>query len=133
MLAAENTKTDVTSEFVGVNKLVPYGNDAYRSIEDYELSRFACYLVAMNGDPRKSAIASAQAYFAIRTRQAERIETVVRDEIATAKGRMELLGLAKGLIDDRHLEAKARLVLARASGSSRTRSGYHSAVRADIP
>ncbi len=81
---------------LGVNKLVPYGNDAYRSIEDYELSRFACYLVAMNGDPRKSAIASAQAYFAIRTRQAERIETVVRDEIATAKGRMELLGLAKG-------------------------------------
>ncbi|MBM4558251.1 hypothetical protein GS466_25015 [Rhodococcus hoagii] len=118
MLAAENTKTDVTSEFVGVNKLVPYGNDAYRSIEDYELSRFACYLVAMNGDPRKSAIASAQAYFAIRTRQAERIETVVRDEIATAKGRMELLGLAKGLIDDRHLEAKARLVLARGLGEA---------------
>ncbi|MDP7721842.1 phage antirepressor KilAC domain-containing protein [Mycobacterium sp. TY814] len=70
MVAAENTKVPVHTNFVGVNKMVTVGFGE-RQIEDFELSRLACYLVLMNGDPRKPKIAEAQAYFAIKTRQAE--------------------------------------------------------------
>ena len=85
-IACANTGNAVTSEFVGVDKVVQYGNDSSRSIEDYELSRFACYLVVMNGDPRKQTIAEAQAYFAIQTRIAEtapaRAELLTRADLA---------------------------------------------------
>lgn len=85
-IACANTGNAVTSEFVGVDKVVQYGNDSSRSIEDYELSRFACYLVVMNGDPRKQSIADAQAYFAIQTRVAEtapaRAELLTRADLA---------------------------------------------------
>ncbi|MBM4683798.1 hypothetical protein GS532_07645 [Rhodococcus hoagii] len=118
VMSASNAKTDVTSHVVGVNKVVERPQGGSLMVDDYELSRFGAYLVVMNGDPRKPAIAEAQAYFAIRTRQAEVVERAVRDEIGTAKAQMELLGLAKGLIDDRHLEAKARLVLARGLGEA---------------
>ena len=64
--AAENQKMDVTSLFTRSSK-----KTGGRPQEDYELSRFAAYLVAMNGDPNKPEVASAQAYFATRTRQAE--------------------------------------------------------------
>lgn len=64
--AAHNQKMDVTSLFTRSSK-----KTAGRPQEDYELTRFAAYLVAMNGDPNKSEVASAQAYFAARTRQAE--------------------------------------------------------------
>jgi DNA-damage-inducible protein D len=85
-IACANTGNAVTSEFVGVDKVVQYGNDSTRRIEDYELSRFACYLVVMNGDPRKQTIADAQAYFAIQTRVAEtapaRAELLTRADLA---------------------------------------------------
>lgn len=70
MKAAENQKMDVSSAFSRSGKRVPAG-DGYTEKTDYELSRFAAYLVAMNGDPNKPEVASAQAYFATRTRQAE--------------------------------------------------------------
>ena len=54
--------------------MVPIGSGAERAVEDYMLSRFACYLVVMNGDPRKEVIAVGQAYFAVKTRQQELIE-----------------------------------------------------------
>ena len=54
--------------------MVEVGSGAKRSVEDFHLSRYACYLIAMNGDPRKKAIALAQTYFAIKTRQQELIE-----------------------------------------------------------
>lgn len=59
--------------FVGVNKIVEAGA-MYKEIEDYKLSRYACYLIAMNGDSSKSAIALAQNYFAVKTRQQEIID-----------------------------------------------------------
>lgn len=54
------------------SKMVAIGSGAQRETEDYFLSRFGCYLVAMNGDPRKAEIAAAQGYFAIQTRRMER-------------------------------------------------------------
>lgn len=62
---------DVQDHFAEVRKMIVAGKGAQRSIQDYHLSRYACYLIAMNGDPRKKAIALAQAYFAVKTRQQE--------------------------------------------------------------
>ena len=57
--------------FVGADKMVQIGSDTTRKVDDYKLSRYACYLIAQNGDPRKEAIALAQTYFAIQTRRQE--------------------------------------------------------------
>ena len=60
--------------FVRVTKMVSLGSGSQRPIDDYMLTRYACYLIAQNGDPKKEEIAFAQSYFAVQTRQAELIE-----------------------------------------------------------
>lgn len=65
---------DVGDHFANVGKMVDLGSGARREIDDVMLTRFACYLVAQNGDPAKSEVAFAQAYFAFQTRRAELIE-----------------------------------------------------------
>jgi len=57
--------------FAGAGKMIPLGKGGKRDVPDYHLSRFACYLIAQNGDPRKPEIANAQKYFAIQTRRQE--------------------------------------------------------------
>ncbi len=61
----------VEDHFIGATKMVTLGSGAQREVKDYLLSRFACFLIAQNGDPRKPEIAHAQAYFAVATRQNE--------------------------------------------------------------
>ena len=73
-VACENSGWNPDNHFAEVRKMVPIGSGAERAVEDYMLSRFACYLVVMNGDPRKEVIALGQAYFAVKTRQQELIE-----------------------------------------------------------
>lgn len=73
-LACENSGLNPDDHFAEVRKMVPIGSGAERAVEDYMLSRFACYLVVMNGDPRKEVIAVGQVYFAVKTRQQELIE-----------------------------------------------------------
>ena len=69
--SCEQSGNDPQNHFVDARKMVNIGSKADRSLEDYHLSRFACYLIAQNGDPRKPEIAQAQKYFAIQTRRQE--------------------------------------------------------------
>jgi DNA-damage-inducible protein D len=72
--ACELSGHQTSDHFVDVNKMVDLGSGSQREVEDLMLTRFACYLTAQNGDPRKQEIAFAQTYFAIQTRRAELIE-----------------------------------------------------------
>ena len=75
--AKESCKTigeTVSDHFVDVNKMVSIGSGAERKQEDIMLTRYACYLIAQNGDPKKEQIAFAQSYFAIQTRKQEQLE-----------------------------------------------------------
>lgn len=72
--ACEVSGHRVSDHFVGVNKMVDLGSGSQREIEDILLTRYACYLIAQNGDPKKLEIAFAQTYFAVQTRRAELIE-----------------------------------------------------------
>ena len=72
--ACANSGHDVADHFAEVGQMVEIGSGTKRNVEDYELSRYACYLIVMNGDPRKEVIALGQTYFAVKTRQQELIE-----------------------------------------------------------
>ncbi|MDR1089128.1 MAG: DNA damage-inducible protein D [Coriobacteriales bacterium] len=74
IVSAETTRTAGGDHFVEVNKMVSLGSGSEREVKDYKLTRYACYLVAQNGDPRKEQIAFAQSYFALQTRKQELIE-----------------------------------------------------------
>src|SRR5665213_67572 len=69
--ACKGNRLDPNKHFVHLRKMMAVGNAAQREGDDYFLSRPACYLIAMNGDPSKVEIAAAQAYFAIQTRRME--------------------------------------------------------------
>ena len=70
-IACENSGIAVIDHFTDVNKMVQIGSGAYREQIDYKLTRYACYLIAQNGDSRKKVIALAQTYFAVQTRKQE--------------------------------------------------------------
>ncbi len=71
--SCENAGYEPDDHFLGVRKKVALGSGAEREVEDFLLTRYACYLIAQNGDPGKDAIAFAQTYFAVQTRKQELI------------------------------------------------------------
>lgn len=88
-IACESSKNKVLDHFADVSKMVKAGV-SYKEIKDIKLSRYACYLIAQNGDPRKKAIALAQTYFAVKTRQQELMENY--DNLTEEQRRLAIRG-----------------------------------------
>ena len=73
-ISCENSDISVLDHFTNVNKMVLIGSGAYREQTDYKLSRYACYLIVQNSDPRKEVVALGQTYFEVQTRRQELTE-----------------------------------------------------------
>lgn len=86
--ACQNSANDVESHFVEVNKMVEVGLGIERNIDEFMLSRYACYLIVMNGDSNKEIVALGQTYFAVKTRQQELIENF--DELSENQKRVAI-------------------------------------------
>lgn len=83
--ACKESGNEPLNHFAGAGKPIPGGKGAIQVVEDFHLSRFACYLIAINGDPRKPEIALAQQYFIVQTRRQE-----LTDQLAADKERLEI-------------------------------------------
>ncbi|MBO7381302.1 MAG: DNA damage-inducible protein D, partial [Neisseriaceae bacterium] len=87
-IACQNSNHKVSDHFADLGKTITMPKGATRTVNDYKLSRYACYLIVMNGDPRKEVIALGQTYFAVKTRQQELAEHY--DELSEEQKRLAI-------------------------------------------
>ena len=123
--ACKTSGAEVSYHFVDINKMIDLAKGAQREIEDVALTRFACYLVAQNGDPAKSEVAFAQTYFAVQTRKQEIIEQRLLD-VARVSAREKLSKSEKklsGIIYERGVDDKGFAII-RSKGDQALFGGF---------
>jgi DNA-damage-inducible protein D len=111
--ACEKVGHSVFEHFPDVRKTIPMPKGAEKEIDDYLLTRYACYLIAQNGDPRKEQIAFAQTYFAVQTRKAELIEQRLL-EVERVRARAKLQETEKilsGILYERGVNDKSFAII----------------------
>lgn len=114
--ACRNSGYTDSDHFLHVGKLIPTAKTAHRDIGDIVLTRYACYLIAQNGDPRKDEIAFAQSYFAVQTRKQEIIEErlndlnriQLREQLRTSEKRLSQNIYERGVDDDGFARIRSR-------------------------
>ena len=124
-IACESSGANVSYHFVDINKMIELAKGAQREIEDVALTRYACYLVAQNGDSSKSEVAFAQTYFAVQTRKQEIIEQRLLD-VARVSAREKLSKSEKklsGIIYERGVDDKGFAII-RSKGDQALFGGF---------